>query len=1044
MKDEKKSKEQLSKEMNDLRTFNRELEVQNKELLESNQFLKNVFQTSGDGILVTDDKACILQANKSMENILDYPYADIVGKYTFDFASVDEESIKKNKDMLEEFHEKGFVKNFESNFLKKDGTLVPTEINITKLLDKQGNHTGAVSSLRDITKQKEAQESLRKSEERYRVLVENANSIILRWIPDGTITFFNEFAQKFFGFDNSEIIGKNIIGSIIPEIESSGRDLKKMVTDILMNPTKYEQNENENICKDGKRIWVNWTNRAIQDQNGDVIEILSVGTDLTKRKKTEHELNQNQSRLKLALESAMAGTWTWDILTGEVFWDDQMQKIFGFEPGTFHGTYDAWKECVHPEDVGDANKATRNALEKDEKYDFEYRIKANNGGWRTVNAQGVVIKDSHGTPQSMTGLVIDITERKQAEEKLIQSEDNLNRMFEFADNMVCIADLDKGYFIKISPAFTRHLGWSEEEMLSKPILDFIHPNDVKKTACAIKEQMETENKLIQFENRYKTNEGNFRWFEWSANPVPEEGITYSAAYDITERKQAEQELIRLSTAIEQANEEIIMFGMDGIVLYVNPALEKQMQYNRDEIIGRNTIDVDKDSSIGKKNQIIWKTINNGEIWSGNIIKTRKDGSQFTANVNISPVFDNTGKITCFTSIGRDITKEQQMEEQLRQAQKMEAMGTLAGGIAHDFNNILAGILGYTELAQDDVDQDGPVQEYLDGILKSTTRAKGLVKQILTFSRKSQKERKSILLLPVIQEAAKLLRSTIPTTIEIKQNINDTTGMINADPTQMHQIIMNLCTNAFHAMEETGGVLEIELSSVVISKEPMRRYNDISPGPFLELKISDTGTGIDPKIINRIFEPFYTTKEKEKGTGMGLAVVHGIVKDNGGDINIDSQLGKGTTFRIMLPQVIAEPDKEEDSSSKVPTGTEHILFVDDEKTLMDLLKRILESLGYTVTAKNSSLEALETFQQAPDEFDMVITDQTMPHITGYNLAKRILEIKPSANIILCTGYSETVTPEKAEAAGIKSLIYKPISKKEIAQEIRKVLDKHNPS
>ncbi len=211
-----------------------------------------------------------------------------------------------------------------------------------------------------------------------------------------------------------------------------------MVADILKDPAKYEQNENENICRDRKRVWVNWTNRAIQDQNGDVIEILSVGTDITKRKKTEHELNQHQSRLKLALEAAMAGTWTWNILTGEVFWDDQMQIIFGFEPGTFPGTYDAWKECVHPEDVGDANKATRNALEKDEKYDFEYRIKANNGGWRTVNAQGVVIKDSHGTPQSMTGMVVDITERNQEEEKLRRSEDNLNRMFEFADNLVCI------------------------------------------------------------------------------------------------------------------------------------------------------------------------------------------------------------------------------------------------------------------------------------------------------------------------------------------------------------------------------------------------------------------------------------------------------------------------------------------------------------------------------------------------------------------------------------------------------------------------------
>ncbi len=419
--------------------------------------------------------------------------------------------------------------------------------------------------------------------------------------------------------------------------------------------------------------------------------------------------------------------------------------------------------------------------------------------------------------------------------------------------------------------------------------------------------------------------------------------------------------------------------------------------------------------------------------------TQADGQKKIIITSKVPLKNRDGSVFGTLGIYYDITERKQLEETVKQTQKMEAIGTLAGGIAHDFNNILSAIIGYAELSHDDISQDSHIYEYIEQILNSATRAKDLVKQILTFSRKSQEERKPILIHPIVKEVAKLIRSTIPTTIEIRQHIDETTGMVDADPTQMHQIVMNLCTNAAHAMPETEGVLDIELSSVVITQESKTNYHDVAPGPFLELKISDTGTGIDSKIIHRIFEPFFTTKIKEKGTGMGLAVVHGIVKDHGGDISIDSQLGKGTTFTILLPQVVAEPDNAEDPMSEVPTGHEHILFVDDEKTLLGLGKRMLESLGYTVTAQNSSLEAFETFQQSPDTFDMVITDQTMPHMTGYNLAKRILEIKPDAHTILCTGYSDSVTPEKVEAAGIKALIYKPISKKEIAQKIRGVLD-----
>ncbi len=608
-----------------------------------------------------------------------------------------------------------------------------------------------------------------------------------------------------------------------------------------------------------------------------------------------------------------------------------------------------------------------------------------------------------------------------------------------------------GVFTYASSSITKVLGYTPDEFLthfseyltSNPCNSEVH----KYSNLSIKGIQQPPYEVQIFHKN-----GSIRWLEISEIPstndqktaVMVEGI----AYDITVRKNAEEALreseYRYRELVEKCPDAIGMVDMEGNYLSCNSAYAEMLGYSIEELRKLNFANLTPEKwRKWEMEEIVEKQIiarGYSDVYEKEYIK--KDGTIFPVELRSHLMRDKDGNPIALWGFIRDITERKIIEENIKQTQKMEAVGTLAGGIAHDFNNILSAIVGYADLAHDEISQDSHVQEYLVCILKSADRAKDLVKQILTFSRKSQEERKPILFHPIVKEVAKLIRSTIPTTIEIRQHIDETIGMVDGDPTQMHQIVMNLCANAAHAMPEAEGVLDIKLSSVVITQESKTNYHDIGPGPFLELKISDTGTGIDSKIIHRIFEPFFTTKVKEKGTGMGLAVVHGIVKDHGGDISIDSQLGKGTTFTILLPQVVAVPDNAEDPISETPTGHEHILFVDDEKTLLGLGKRLLESLGYTVTAQNSSLEAFETFQQSPDTFDMVITDQTMPHMTGYNLAKRILEIKPTVPVILCTGYSETVSPEKAEASGIKALVYKPVSKKEIAQKIRKVLDNKN--
>jgi PAS domain S-box-containing protein len=546
-----------------------------------------------------------------------------------------------------------------------------------------------------------------------------------------------------------------------------------------------------------------------------------------------------------------------------------------------------------------------------------------------------------------------------------------------------------------------------------------------------------------YEVTLKKKNGQDLHTHFNATTIRDESGEIQSAFafvtDITQRKQAEEERNRLAIAIEQAAESVFITDRDEMIQYVNPAFERITGYRREDAIGQTPRILES----GKHGALFYKqmrdTLIRGNAWHGRVVNRKKDGSLYEADATISPVLDKSGKITNFVYIKRDITNEIELERRLFQAQKMESIGTLAGGIAHDFNNILFSLYGYTELALDDAERGTPLHANLQEVLIAAHRAGDLVKQILTFSRQVDQKLKPLKIQMVVREALKLIRSSLPSTIEINQNISNTCGLVMADATQIHQVAMNLLTNAFHAMEDQGGKLDVTLKEIDLYMDDLKDPAML-PGSYVCLTVADTGAGIDKSIIDRIFEPYFSTKEKDKGTGLGLAMVHGIVKSYGGDLSVYSEPGKGSAFHVYLPVIQTQVEtKETQVVSPVEGGKERILLVDDEEQIVRMSQQMLERLGYQVTARTSSIETLEAFRAAPDKFDLVITDTTMPNMTGIELARKLMEIRFDIPIIICTGFSEKISPDKAAAMGIRGYVMKPIVKSELAKKIREVLD-----
>ena len=598
------------------------------------------------------------------------------------------------------------------------------------------------------------------------------------------------------------------------------------------------------------------------------------------------------------------------------------------------------------------------------------------------------------------------------------------------------------------------MGYTREEFLAPDFnyLDLIAPESVELVQANFNRHLNGEEvepyeyRLISKSNKKIDGIITSKLINYGGEPALLGIVT-----DISERKQAERELRKseekFRLAFQNSPIGMSLCHMDGAIIQTNSAFCRMLGYEGSELKRLTFQDVTHPEDLEKLMPYYEKCIR-GEIDSFQLDKRyiKKDGEFIWVNLTVAIIKDHGEQPLHALIMVDDITEAKMAEEnrrrleaQLRQAQKMEAIGTLAGGIAHDFNNILGAIIGYSEMAIYDTEEGSMVRHNMEQVLKAGHRAKDLVKQILAFSRKSEQDKKIILITPIVKEVLKLLRASLPTTIEIRQHIEPDLGAIFADPTQIHQVMMNLGTNSAHAMAEAAGVLDVSLSNVELGPENASQFPDLEHGRYVALVVRDTGHGMDAATLDRIFDPYFTTKTKEKGTGMGLAVVHGIVKGLNGGLKVASKPGKGTSFTILFPRKTSEIQFDSEELKALPTGNERILFVDDEETLIDLGKNMLAKLGYQVVTHTSPIEAIKAFQAHPEKFDLTISDMTMPNLTGDMLAKALLKIRPEIPIIICTGFSEQISEEKVNSIGITGFLMKPLTICELAHTVRRVLD-----